>query len=200
MDTRRAFFEGRAAEWDEMMPPDLAEQLQKMLLPWQSVLSQARTILEIGTGTGALIPHIRASTQSARLFSLDLAYQMLDCARKKELNACFLEADGHYLPLKTGIFEVVICHNVFPHFRKKAYALAEIGRVLWKKGHLLILHNNSREKVNAIHRNVGGAVACDILPSDEEMRYLLEITGYTKINIKDTPESFMVSAQWFKST
>ncbi|MFP4321593.1 MAG: class I SAM-dependent methyltransferase [Anaerolineales bacterium] len=189
-DPRLAFFAGRAPEWDAMMPPDLPNQLAEMLAPFAGGIASAGRMIEIGTGTGALVAPLRALNPTAALLAFDLAWPMLRLARGKGLAATFICGDAHRLPLPAATADLVLCHNSFPHFRDADSALGEIRRVLRPGGRLLILHNQSREAVNAIHARVGGAVAHDLLPDAASLREQLGRMRYTEIMINDNDQRF----------
>lgn len=198
IDTRRTFFEDRAPTWDDMMPADLDAALHRMIAPFASALSAAGTLLEIGTGTGALIPHLVRSAPGTRLVCIDLAHGMLRRARERGPAARLVQCDAHHLPFPSGAgaaFDVVVCHNSFPHFADRLRALGDIQRVLRPGGQLLILHNNPRARVNAIHSRVGGAVAHDLLPPGAELDHLLRQTGYIKVWVDDAPDHYVARAQ-----
>jgi demethylmenaquinone methyltransferase/2-methoxy-6-polyprenyl-1,4-benzoquinol methylase len=193
----RDYFEVRAPTWDSMMPATLDEALRQLLIPFAHELGTARSILEIGSGTGALIPHLRQCAPVARLVSIDLAYAMLKNARHRAPGVGLVQTDVHHLPFSSSdsLFDLVVCHNSFPHFADKTLALHEIRRVLCPGGQLFILHNNSREKVNAIHIRAGAPIADDLLPSGEEMHQLLLQAGYQQASVDDTPEHYIARGQ-----
>lgn len=189
------YFEDHAATWDTRMPPNYSAILETFARPFAAELQAARTILEIGTGTGALIPVLKTLAPDAQLVSVDLAYTMLRQARQRTPDARLLQADAHHLPLASASFDCVICHNSFPHFVDKPQALHEIQRVLRLAGTLLILHNNSREFVNGIHTRAGDPLHHDLLPIGEEMRQLLISAGWTSIEVEDAPNRYIARAK-----
>jgi ubiquinone/menaquinone biosynthesis C-methylase UbiE len=118
-------------------------------------------------------------------------------AHKRCPYALLVEADVHRLPFAAGQqsrFDVVVCHNSFPHFADRVRALGEIQRVLRPAGQLFILHNNPRERVNAIHSRAGGPIALDLLPPGEDLRQMLAQAGYTNIWVDDTDEHYLARA------
>ena len=197
-DPIRAHFEAHAATWNDHAPPDLDARLRRLLSPFAALLHAAHMILELGTGTGACIPHLRAHAPAACLVSLDVAYAMLVCARQRNSDTHLVQADAQRLPFPTGDirggFDLVVCHNSFPHFQDKQRALREIRRVLRSGGHLLILHHLSREHVNAVHRRIGAPVANDTLPTAPEMTQLFAQAGYGHTWVEDAPTHYIAHA------
>ncbi len=197
-DPIRAHFEAHAATWDEHAPPDLDGRLQRLLTPFADTLHTARLVLELGTGTGACLPHLRCFAPHARLVALDLAHAMLLCAVERTAAARLAQADAQDLPFPTGNardgFDLVVCHNSFPHFQDKPRALREVWRVLRPGGRLLILHHLSREDVNAVHQRIGAPVTHDILPTGAEMQQLFAQSGYVDVWVQDVPVSYTAHA------
>ncbi|MBC7228265.1 MAG: methyltransferase domain-containing protein [Thermoflexales bacterium] len=189
-DPRRAFFERLAEEWDAQQPPDREERLRHLLAPHRESLQGARSVLEVGTGTGALIPLLREAAPAARVVSVDLAHGMLRRARVRCPDTWLVQADVHALPFPAGAFDRAVCHNAFPHFRDPGAALAELARTLRPGGILLILHDLSREEVNAIHRGAGGAIGNDLLPTGAELFRLLLESGFFRLRVEDGPEGY----------
>ncbi|MGB9777331.1 MAG: class I SAM-dependent methyltransferase [Anaerolineae bacterium] len=189
-DPRRGFFERLAEEWDAQQPPDREERLRRLLASFAAELGAARAILEVGTGTGALIPLLREVSPAASIVSIDLAYGMLWRARRRCPHARLVQADAHALPFTPATFDRIICHNVFPHFRAKPTALRELARVLRPGGLLLILHDLGREQVNAIHQAVGGAIGGDRLPPGTELSRWLQRAGFSEPEVWDRPEGY----------
>ncbi len=177
------------------MPPNYSAILQNFALPFATEFQAASTILEIGTGTGAFIPVLKALAPNARLISVDFAHAMLTQAKIRCPDAHLVQADVHKLPFAAEL-DLVICHNSFPHFSKKRQSLAEIQRVLRLGGKFMILHNNSREFVNAIHqRDESSPIHHDLLPDGEDMRQLLIDTGWSAIEVEDSPIRYIAKGQ-----
>jgi SAM-dependent methyltransferase len=86
---------------------------------------------------------------------------------------------------------LVVCHNSFPHFADKLAALHDLARVLRPGGHLLVLHDLSREQVNAIHSGGGEAIHNDLLPPGAETRRMLVRAGFGDVQVEDTDEHYV---------
>lgn len=197
MNDLRAFFEDLAERWDAQQPPDRQDVLRRLLAPFTAKLGTARAILEVGSGTGALIPCLRERAPAARLVSIDLAHAMLRRARRRCPDAALVQADVHRPPFiqQAGAFDLAVCHNSFPHFADKPSALRELARVLAPGGRLLILHDLSRAEVNAIHGGTGPPIHHDLLPPGEEARRMLLEAGFSDVWVEDVPAHYMVSGQ-----
>jgi len=89
----------------------------------------------------------------------------------------------------------VICHNSFPHFADKLAVLNALARVLRPGGHLLILHDLSREKVNAIHSSRGAAIQNDLRPPGEEKGQMLVRAGFGDMQVEDSDECYVIAGR-----
>jgi demethylmenaquinone methyltransferase/2-methoxy-6-polyprenyl-1,4-benzoquinol methylase len=195
MSELRAHFEDLAGRWDRLQPPDRRERLRRLLVPFAHLLGASRSILEVGTGTGALIPCLGERAPGARVVSIDLAGEMLRRARQRCPTAVVLQADAHRPPFATAGFDLVVCHNSFPHFADKSAVLSTLARALQPGGHLLILHDLSRERVNAIHSSSGPAIRNDLLPPGEETRDMLLRAGFIDVRVEDTDARYVAAGR-----
>jgi len=105
-----------------------------ILPPAQAVVSslelEARwRVLDVGVGSGALIPTIRAAAAGVRVVGLDPSVEMLRRARVRT-GVPVLQADALALPvIDTSIHAVLVAFVLF-HLCDPAAAVAEIARVL----------------------------------------------------------------------
>ena len=122
----------------------------------------------------------------------------MPCWRVRQSNCNgdqLVQADAHHLPFQPGYFDLVICHNSFPHFKQKQLALQSIHQVLRPGGRLLILHEISRERVNAVHQNAAAVeIHQDLLPENDEMVRLLSEGRFGKIIVDDDQNRYSVIA------
>lgn len=135
-DAIRQFFEDHAPTWDDRMPDDLHAVLRAFATPMAGTFNAAHSILEIGTGTGAFVPIMREYAPQARMVCMDLAHTMLDGARRRCPAERFVQGDVHRLPVAAGCFDLVVCHNSFPHFGDKPQALREMKRIQIGRAHV----------------------------------------------------------------
>jgi demethylmenaquinone methyltransferase/2-methoxy-6-polyprenyl-1,4-benzoquinol methylase len=192
----RAYFEELATRWDGLQPPDREERLRRLLAPFAPALETSTAVLELGTGTGALIPCLWERAPGACLVSVDLAGEMLRRARQRCPDAAVVQADAHRLPFGVSRFDLVVCHNCYPHLADKAAVLRGLARALRPGGHLLILHDLSRARVNAIHSSGGPPIQNDLLPPGDETGRMLELAGFTRVRVEDTDEHYLVAGRW----
>jgi ubiquinone/menaquinone biosynthesis C-methylase UbiE len=119
---------------------------------------------------------------------------MLAVAKEKGFpaNVAFIEADMENSNLADEQFDRVILNAVFPHFTNKIKALSEAVRVLKPGGSLTISHPIGREAVNNLHRQAGGVVAEDKVPTASLMQQLLKEVGLARVRVIDEPDFYLV--------
>jgi len=174
------YFDGIASEWDNLCPDeerirDIVETFN--ILPWE-------IILDVGCGTGMLIRHLHKRLHNTVCITgLDFSLEMLRQALRKEFDGMprFVCGCAEELPIKSGIFDRIICFAVFPHLMDKEKAVREFNRVLKRNGKLNIFHLSAREELNDFHASLQGVVNSDILPDEDTIRNILEDSGFTQI-------------------
>lgn len=192
--TQAEFFDNLASTWDVIERPDISKRLRRVVDA--SLLSPGQRVLDVGTGTGVLLPLLAERVgETGRIVAMDISAGMLAVARAKRFRGSitFLQADLEGSGLPDASFDRVFCNAVFPHFTDPEGALAEIRRILRPGGLLLISHPIGREAVNAIHRDGGEVVAHDIVPGPEAMRRLLEESGLCQVTVIDEPDFFLAT-------
>jgi len=191
----RAYFNQRAAVWDETSSEKDATKLERMAQRLN--IAPGSTVLDVGSGTGVFIPFLLSQLgRSGRLIALDFAEEMLRKSQAKGFdgNVDYLHADITSVPLLGGVCDAVVCYSSFPHFQDKPRTLSEINRILKHGGRLFICHTSGRAEINRLHRQIP-AVENDIIPDKGEMRLMLSMAGFIDIEIADSDGSYLASAK-----
>ncbi len=190
----RAYFNQRAAVWDETIAEKDTAKLERMA--GRLNLGSGFTVLDVGTGTGVFLPFLlHRIGRNGRVVAIDVADEMLPRARAKgfagDIN--YLCADVMDIPLDDEIFDAIVCYSSFPHFQDKPRAFTEMNRVIKSGGRLLICHTLSRTQINEIHRQ-NPIVHHDTIPDADEMQSMLSAAGFTDISIEDNSDSYLATA------
>lgn len=99
-------------------------------------LKKARSVLEVGCGTGAILSEIETP---ASLHGLDLALAALAEARIHAPRVSLANADACSLPYADFTFDITFCHFLLLWVRDPLSAVREMARVTRPHGHVLAL-------------------------------------------------------------
>lgn len=187
----QAFFDRAAPDW-AARHFDL-DRVRGLLV--RAGLGFGQSVLDLGTGTGHFLPLIRSLIgQTGCLAALDLSRGMLsrcDAAASAAGKAC---GSVEALPFRRACCDTALCIGLFPHFADRARALAEIHRVVRPGGRIVILHAIGRDRLNALHQGIGGAIAEDLLPDEPEVRSSLTGAGFRSVRVTDEPDAYLAVA------
>jgi SAM-dependent methyltransferase len=123
-----------AARYDRGVDSYVALWSPVILPPALSVIAaldlrSSRRVLDLGTGSGALVPHLRVAAPTATLVGLDPSREMLRVARHAT-SLLAIEGDAVSLPLSTGSVDGALLAFVLFHLSDPAAAMAEVARVV----------------------------------------------------------------------
>lgn len=193
--THQEYFNQKASEWDSLLTEEVRERLRQIISSLK--IKRGSTILDVGTGTGVLLPFLLEATgPGGKVVALDIAEKMLEKARARVGERVELVlGDITAAPFGDSTFDEVICNSCFPHVKDKLRALKEMARILKPGGRLVVCHPMSREAVNNLHRSLGGVVGNDLLPEHEEMHELCRQAGFWQTAITDVAEMYLLTAR-----
>ncbi|MBX3046177.1 MAG: methyltransferase domain-containing protein [Anaerolineales bacterium] len=130
------------------MQPALAHQRYSQQAAWTAParrhllaaagLHNARRVLEVGCGTGAILSTL-SMPAGGQLAGLDIDRDALALARQHAPAAELTAGDAHALPYPDASFDIAFCHFVLLWVAQPAQALAEMRRVVRRGGAVLAL-------------------------------------------------------------
>jgi ubiquinone/menaquinone biosynthesis C-methylase UbiE len=125
----RTNFDRLAGEWDATRVD--AERLAPMSAALDAVSPAPRTVLDLGTGTGAAARIAAARWPDAEVTGADVSPGMIAEATRLAAspNERYEVADSAALPYADGAFEVVMLNNMIPFFDEVARVTAPGGHV-----------------------------------------------------------------------
>ena len=119
------YYTATAVGYRDLWAPVLEPASVRLLtyLPLQA----ARSVVDIGTGVGNLLPHLGRAAPHARIVGVDRSLGMVGFAPR----GCPLAvADVFALPLRTGAYDVAVLAFMLFHLTDPVAALREVRRVL----------------------------------------------------------------------
>ncbi len=146
------YFDSVADRWDSRSMPD--EDKIRFLLSVSGV-KEGDKVLDVGSGTGVLLPYLSWRVGSeGHVVAVDFSQGMLDKSLEKNSdlpNVSFRKADVE-TDLLPGHFDHIIMFNMFPHLRHPFTTIRRLAeRNLTLDGNLLIFHSMGRTELNDLH-------------------------------------------------
>jgi SAM-dependent methyltransferase len=185
LDERRRrsqeFFDRHARQWDELARTLLPvpEYLEQLL----ALVPDGATVVEIGIGTGGLLPALAAT--ASRVIGVDHSPAMLDEARRKLTNGGVSGVELRlgemtHLPLSDGSADCAVLNMVLHHAADPPAVLAEIRRILTQCG-TLVLADLARHEREAAREQLADQW---LGFSEDELTDWLRQAGFAEVSIK----------------
>lgn len=191
----QTYFDHHASHWDTHTSENILETAKRLL---QHVnIEPNQTVLDIGCGTGILVPYIwQRLNHSGTLIELDISREMVLHGKEnfKEITCHWLIADAHYLPIKPETVDTILCFAVFPHLIDKAQVIQEHSKVLKQGGSWVICHTRPSKELNEFHKKIGGVVANHTIPEIDEIENLLTKARLHIQHFQDNDDGYLLIA------
>lgn len=177
MNVKAGFFDQLSERWDAICCHD--KMKLRYLLSRVSIQS-GDSVLDVGTGTGVLIPYIRALNHEGDIRAIDMSPGMIAVASRKygddsHLSFQVADAESDDIP---GRYHQILLYSVFPHLEFREETVSRlVSHNLKPDGVLLIAHSQSRQELNRMHRMRGDRVSEDMLTDVQTQKRKLEQVG-----------------------
>ena len=193
---KKDFFNEKAEIWDEITVHDLekVQYITEML----NVQGDDK-ILDVGTGTGIMIPFYERYLVNGSVVAVDYSKKMIEVARSKypeneHPKISYVVSDVYDLKYDAD-FDLVVCYSCFPHLVDQPLAIKILSKALKKGGRLVVAHSDSAKKINGVHMNGGVEVGKDFLPSMELLKQMIKESGLEVTFERDDENYFICIAR-----
>jgi ubiquinone/menaquinone biosynthesis C-methylase UbiE len=143
MISRQEFFNAAALTWDKRFHSKELINFLSQLVPTFD-LKRGQKVLDVGTGTGILIPFLlKGVGPTGHVTAIDYAEKMVEICKAKYAhfaNVSVVVQRVENLHFSSESFDAITCFGLFPHLQNKEAALSQMNRVLKLGGRLIIAH------------------------------------------------------------
>lgn len=157
------FFNSVAKNWDNMIEVN-ESKINYLLSKLQ--IKENDNILDIGTGTGVLIPFLSKLTPNGSITGVDISKGMLEVAIEKFKNIPnvyfdLVNVETENINCK---YDKIILYSMYPHLENKTNTIKKlVQNNLKDNGILMIAHSDSREFLNNLHKDSDKRVSESLL-------------------------------------
>lgn len=168
------FFNSIAENWDNTIKVD-KEKINKLLS--QISITSGDSILDVGTGTGVLIPFYKEISNDIKITGVDISEGMLKVAKRKfsdleNVSFDLIDIENEIINSK---FDKIVLYSMFPHLNNRVETIKKlVENNLNQNGKLLIAHSDSREFLNNLHKDTDERVSEDRLIEINKQKELFE--------------------------
>jgi SAM-dependent methyltransferase len=171
------------------LPEGVPERLEKIVA--HGKITKGDTVLDVGTGTGILIPIIKKYKPS-RIYACDLSELMLQQLRGNYPYVKTIMADVRDLKLPEGSIDTVFINACYPNIADKAGAFSNISRMMKAKGRIVISHPLGKAFILSLKNGV--PFPLDEFPEELEAAALLKPFGFEIETFIDEPKLYILVA------
>ena len=176
--------------FDRPQPPEVMARLREIVA--SAELRPGAVVLDVGTGTGVLIPLIQ-SYQPSTVLACDVAEKMLQRAQDRYPLVHTYHADIISLALASTSVDAVFMNGMYGNIADKPAACRNAARMLRPGGRLVVSHPEGRTFVDQLRET--SDLFIESLPTKEEFEALLGLLDLEVIAYRDEPKLYLMVAR-----
>lgn len=184
---QRDFFSQLIHVFDPPLPEGVPARLLQIVA--SARIEKASTVLDVGTGTGILIPLIQ-TYKPALIYACDLSDAMLTHLRKQYPYVKTLAADVRDLHLLSQSLDVVFLNACYPNIADKQGSFDNISRMMKSGGRLVISHPMGKSFIDSLKEK--SPFPLDDFPNKADARTLFEPYGFKIEAFTDDPQLYIL--------
>lgn len=186
------FFDKLSESWDEKEMLSTQDKVREIIN--LSGVSKGMKILDLGTGTGILIPYlIEKIGDEGSIKAVDISSGMLSKAEKKYghfVNVDFELKDFENSEIE-GKYNLIFLYCVYPHLHEPMNTLRKLmERNLDADGKIIIAFPTDEHFINNIHKEK--KAESDLLPSAHLLVKMLNNRGFNSHVVAYNPTTYIV--------
>ncbi len=197
MNLKRQYFNNLAPQWDTLPgTPDAPARIRRFLQ--QSACPGVRRILDVGCGTGILLPFLfEAYPNAESIIEFDFADIMLaqNASKFSHKGVSRVCGDARRPPFKESSFDLVLCFSVLPHLGDAASVIPGLIAVLRPAGTIGVGHMSASKELNNFHSSLDAPVKQDRLLPARDLGEIFRSAGAAVHCAEEGPDSYFVLAE-----
>jgi ubiquinone/menaquinone biosynthesis C-methylase UbiE len=186
---QRDFFSRLIHVFDPPLPAGVPERLKRIVASGK--VAKGHVVLDVGTGTGILVPLIREYEPDS-IFACDLSAAMLSHLKEQYPYARTLLGDVRDLSLPEMSIDVVFMNACYPNIVDKSGSFANISRMMKTGGRMVISHPMGRSFIDSLRK--GSPFPLDDFPEQPEAEAMLRPYGLEVQSFVDEPKLYILVA------
>jgi SAM-dependent methyltransferase len=100
------------------------------------------------------------------------------------------------MPYQPKAHDIVLCHQVFPHFDDKPLAVRLLADTLKPDGTFIIFHFKNSSWINDLHRKTDPSIIADLIPTSDEMNRMFQAASMKIDTFEDDDQGYCLSASF----
>jgi len=172
------------------LPEGVPERLEKIVE--HGKISKGDTVLDVGSGTGILIPIIR-KYEPGWIYACDLSTAMLEQLNSKKYpDVETIVADVRDLSLPASSIDVVFINACYGNIVDKAGAFSNLSRMMTPRGRMVISHPLGKAFTRSLSERASFPI--DAFPEKQAAEKLFQPLGFQIETFIDEPNLYILVA------
>ena len=186
---QRQLFDEIVHLFEPPLPEGVPERLEQIVTA--ANISAGETVLDVGSGTGILIPLIQRC-RPTRIYACDLSRKMLSKLRSNYAGVDTILSDVRHLDLPAQSIDVVFINACYPNIADKDGAFKKLAQLMKPAGRLVISHPLGKTFIDTLRKTA--TFPLDDFPSQAEADKNLEQYGFSVTTFVDEPQLYILVA------
>jgi ubiquinone/menaquinone biosynthesis C-methylase UbiE len=176
--------------FDPPLPEGVPERLEKIVE--HGKINRGNTVLDVGTGTGILIPIVR-KYDPVLIYACDLSTAMIEQLNSKEYPGVeTIVSDVRDLRLPGDSIDVVFINACYGNIADKEGSFRNISRMMKPQGRMVISHPLGKSFVPSLQER--SSFPLDPFPENKEADGLFRTFGFEIETFIDEPKLYILVA------